>query len=166
MRRYSHVEELVDNLPYIAMLLLGSAIFAFGFETSLWAWIGAGVYLAYGIVGVIWHAVFVCPHCGNYGTRSCHTGYGIISAKLVRRGDPARFPEKFKRHIPVIVPLWFIPLVAGAWVLAQHHFSWWLLALVTAFSINSFLVLPLVSAKRGCADCPQKDSCPWMKRRR
>ena len=46
MRKYSHAEELVDNLPYIAMLLLGSAILAFGFERPLWAWIGADVRIA------------------------------------------------------------------------------------------------------------------------
>ena len=123
------------------------------------------MYFPYGIVGVIWHVVFVCRHCGHYGTRSCHTGYGMISAKLVRRGDPARFPEKFKRHVAVIVPVWFIPLVASTWVFAWHHFSWQLLGLVVVFCINSFVVLPLVSAKRGCADCPQRDSCPWMKLR-
>ena len=61
----------------------------------------------------------------------------------------------------MIVPLWFIPLVAGI-VFLVNTFSWLLLALVVLFAVNSFVVLPLVSREYGCARCPQKDACPWM----
>lgn len=164
MRRYSHLAELINNLPYVAMTLLGTAVIAVGFEMSPWAWMGAGAYFGYGVAGTFWLMLFVCPYCGYYGTRGCPCGYGVISARLVRRGDRECFSEKFKRHIPVIVPIWFVPLVVGAAALAKHGFSWQLLVLVVAFSIDSFVVLPLLSRKHGCADCPQRDSCPWMKR--
>jgi len=163
MHRYSHLEELVNNLPYVAMTLLGSAVIAVGFEASPWAWAGAGAYMAYGVAGAFWLMLFVCPYCSYYGTRSCPCGYGVISARLVRRGDKECFSEKFRRHIPVIVPIWFVPLVGGAAALAKYGFAWQRLGLVVACSIDSFVVLPLVSRKHGCADCPQKDSCPWMK---
>ena len=106
---------------------------------------------------------FVCPYCVHYGSRSCHSGYGAISAKLARRGDGERFAGEFRKHIPVIVPIWFIPLVAGVVALVTHRFPWWLLALLVVFAVNSFAVLPLLSRRQGCADCPQKDSCPWMR---
>jgi hypothetical protein len=35
---------------------------------------------------------------------------------------------------------------------------------VIAFALNSFIILPLISRKYGCAHCPQRDECPWMSR--
>lgn len=162
MRGYSHLDVLFNNLPYVAMVLLGSAIFVLGFDASPWAWPAAVAYLASGVAGAVWVMVFICPSCAYYATRSCPCGYGVISARLVRRGRRECFSEKFRRHIPVIVPVWLIPVAAGAVALVRHGFSWPLAGLVAAFSIDAFVVLPLVSRRHGCAGCPQKESCPWM----
>jgi len=70
--------------------------------------------------------------------------------------------EKFKKNIPVIIPLWIAPIVAGG-VSLKLDFSIWMLALIILFAINSFVILPLLSTKYGCAHCPQKDTCPWMR---
>ena len=154
-------QELIDNLPYAVMVLLGSAILLIGLGQGPWRWVASGAYFAYGLGGALWIIVFLCPHCHFFDTRLCPCGYGRISAKLRPKKDGDRFAEKFRRHIPVIVPLWLIPPVAGVIVLLCQV-SAAVLVLVVAFAVNSFLILPLVSKKYGCARCPQKESCPWM----
>jgi len=160
-RIISHWQALVDNLPYIAMILLGSAIFWVGFESNLWRRLLAGLYLAYGAAGAFWIMIFVCPYCHFYDTRLCPCGYGIISPKFRSKKDGADFAHQFKKHIPAIVPLWLIPLVVGIFLLLCV-FSWILLGLLIAFAVNSYAILPLVSKRYGCDSCPQKDTCPWM----
>ena len=60
--------------------------------------------------------------------------------------DRECFAQKFKRHIPVIVPLWVVPLVAGVLALVQS-FNGWLLGLVIVFAVNSYVVLPLLAQR-------------------
>jgi hypothetical protein len=30
------------------------------------------------------------------------------------------------------------------------------------FAVDAFIILPVLSRKHGCVECPQKDDCPWM----
>jgi hypothetical protein len=161
MREYTRLQTIVANLPYVTMVLSGAAIIALGFDFRPWSLAGAAGYAAYGAAGMLWIMVFMCPFCAYYGNRGCPCGYGVISARIVKKGDRNCFSEKFRRHIPVIVPLWFIPVVCGGVALC-HFFSWALVGLVALFIVNSYIILPLVSKKHSCADCPQKDECPWM----
>jgi len=163
-QEYSHFQEFIDNLPYIIMTFLGAVILLLGLGMSIWGWIASGIYIIYGIVGAFWIIIFVCPYCNYYGTRSCPCGYGQIAEKLRPKKDEDRFMEKFKKHIPVIIPLWFIPIIAGG-IFIIINFYWWILVLVILFAINSFIILPLLSRKYGCAHCPQRETCPWMGRR-
>ena len=169
MRRYSHIQELINNSAYIVMILLGAVILIMSYGGSAGGYISAIAYLAYGIAGSVWIMVFVCPYCRYFDTRSCPCGYGHIAPLLAfarKQGGTKEtvecFDEKFKKHIPVIVPLWFIPLVAGAVPLIRS-FSLPLLVLLVIFVVNAFIILPLVSTKHGCKECPQKATCPWMK---
>lgn len=161
MQEYTRRQTIVANLPYVIMIITGVLTIAVGFDFSFRSMVGAGLYLVYGCAGAVWIMVFMCPYCIYYGTRQCPCGYGILSAKMVKKGKETCFSRKFKQHIPVIVPLWIIPVVSGGMALWQA-FSWKLLALVLVFAVNSYLILPLMSRKHGCADCPQKDDCPWM----
>jgi hypothetical protein len=160
-REYSHAQELAHNIPYIAMTLLGAAIFVVGIENLIWGWIAASAYVTYSVAGAFWIMIFVCPYCERINTRTCPCGYGRIAAKLREKKDIDQFKKKFKKHIPVLVPLWFIPVLVGA-AIVVHSFSWPLLVLLVLFAVDAFIILPLFSKKRGCTDCPQKDSCPWM----
>ncbi|MHC4438148.1 MAG: hypothetical protein ACYS3S_12375 [Planctomycetota bacterium] len=162
MREYSPAQELINNTAYIVMILLGAAILITGYGGSAGGWISAIAYLAYGIAGSVWIMVFVCPYCRYFNTRSCPCGYGRIAARFCAKKTIECFDDKFKKHIPVIVPLWFIPIVAGAIPLIRS-FSLALLFLIIIFAINAFIILPLVSTKHGCKECPQKSTCPWMK---
>ena len=157
----SRAHELIDNLPYLVMILLGSAIMATGLAGTLWGWLAAAGYFVYGVAGAFWLMLFICPHCHFYDTRLCPCGYGWIAARLRPRQAGDRFAAQFRKHIPVIVPLWFVPLVAGVIPLLRG-FSWLLLALLLVFALDAFLVLPLVSRMYGCKACPQKATCPWM----
>ena len=160
-REYSCAQELVNNLPYAVMIALGIAIFFMGFGNSARGWIAASAYLIYSVAGIFWIAIFLCPHCRRFNTGSCPCGYGRIAARLRNEKDNDKFKEKFRKHIPVIVPLWFIPLLAGIFLVARS-FSWALLVLLVVFALDAFVVLPLFSSKHGCRECPQRDSCPWM----
>jgi hypothetical protein len=162
MRQYSPAQELINNAAYIVMILLGTAILIFSYDVSAWGWISAIAYLAYGIAGAVWIMVFVCPYCRYFDTRSCPCGYGHIASRFCSKITIECFDEKFKKHIPVIVPLWFIPIIAGIIPLIRS-FSLPLLILLVVFSVNAFIILPLVSTKHGCKECPQKATCPWMK---
>ena len=162
IREYSHLQEFVDNLPYIIMVLLGAAIFFIGFGASPLRWVTSGLCILYGIVGAFWIIVFVCPYCHYYGTRLCPCGYGSLAAKLRAKSDDSLFMRKFRKHIPAIVPLWFLPLATGL-IFLILNFSLLMLALIVLFAVNSFVILPLLSTRYGCAHCPQRSECPWMK---
>lgn len=161
VQEYSHFQEFVDNLPYMVMVLLGAIIFFTGIDKAVWGWGAAGIYFFYGLMGAFWIIIFVCPYCHFYATASCPCGYGQISAKLRKRKDDSQFIKKFKKHIPVIIPLWIAPTIAGI-IFLINEFSSWMLVLLAVFIINSFIILPLMSTKYGCAHCPQRDICPWM----
>ena len=164
MVEYTRAQEIVSNLPYMAMIGLGVLILVVGSREEVKGWLAGGAYLAYGVAGALWIMVFLCPYCPHWNTRSCPCGYGRIAAKLREKKEADHFKAKFRKHIAVIVPLWFIPVLAGIFLLARS-FSSLLLILLVAFAIDAFVVLPLVSRKHGCVECPQSDSCPWMERR-
>ncbi len=162
LREYSPAQELINNIPYLAMTVLGTVIFVAALGGSVWGLIAAGAYLAYGLMGAVWIMIFVCPYCGYWNTRFCPCGYGRIAAKFCKKKPIECFSEKFKKHIPVIVPLWLIPVLVGV-PLVIRSFSWTLLVLLVVFALDAFVVLPLVSTKHGCKECPQRNTCPWMK---
>lgn len=159
---YSGFEVFLANVPYAAMVLLGSAVLVVGLNYDGQAWIAAGGYFVYGLLSAFWIIMFLCPHCPSYGSGLCPCGYGAVSGKLRSKGDVTLFSRKFRRHIPVIVPLWLIPPAAGGFFI-YREFSWLMVGLLAAFAVDAFLILPFYSRKHGCERCPQKDDCPWMK---
>jgi hypothetical protein len=161
MRLYSKTETFLANLPYAIMVLAGSAVLAVGLGGGHGAWLAALLYAAYGIGGSLWTMVFICPYCAFYNTRGCPCGYGMLAARLAPKAERECFAEKFRKHIPVIVPLWLIPAVVGGWVL-WRQFDSTLAVLLAVFVVDAFVILPLFSRRHGCSECPQKETCPWM----
>jgi hypothetical protein len=158
---YTHFQEFIDNLPYLLMIVIGATINLVAFNMSIWGIVAAGFYIFYGIVGTLCIILYVCPYCHYYDTRLCPCGYGKIAAKLRKKSSEEKFTEKFKKYIPVIVPLWIIPVVVGI-IYLIIDFNRLLLILIFAFIINSYIILPLLARIYGCAHCPQKNDCPWM----
>ena len=161
IEEYSYIQQIVNNLPYVAMTLLGAAIFVTGFANPLWGWICASAYVIYSVAGAFWIMIFVCPFCERHNTMCCPCGYGRIAARLREKADVSLFGEQFKKHIPVIVPLWFIPVIAGV-VFLVLSFSWLVVILLVVFALVAFVFLPLFSKRHSCTHCPQKELCPWM----
>jgi len=161
-QNYTHWQEIIDNLPYIIMTLLGAVIFLFGLKLTLWGLWAAIFYVLYSIAGAFWIIIFICPYCHFYDTRACPCGYGQIAAKILPAKGGNRFKEKFKKHIPVIFPLWFVPLIAGIIFLVKEYNNYMFL-LYVFFIINSFIILPLLARIYGCGHCQQKEECPWMR---
>jgi hypothetical protein len=161
-REYSHTQELIDNLPYMTMTALGAAILLVGIGPVLWGWLAALGFVLYGIAGTLWFIIFICPYCHFYGTRLCPCGYGQFAVRFRKKAPIEQFKEKFNRNIPVIFPMWFIPVIAGVYSLWTDY-TLLMLVLLIAFCVDSFVVLPLVSRMYGCAHCEQKDDCPWMR---
>ena len=155
------MQELLDNVPYLLMGVLGSAIILLSIPDPLLGSCAAALYFIYCLAGALWVMLFVCPYCRFFDSRLCPCGYGQLAARLRKRGDEKLFARKFRRHIPVIVPLWFIPVIVGV-VALLRDFRLSLLVLVIVFAFNSFVVLPLLSRVYGCAHCSQKEDCPWM----
>jgi len=160
-QEYTHTQEFLDNLPYIMMIILGSLILFFSIQLPYWNLLAGILFIIYGVLGTVWFIIFICPYCHFYGTRSCPCGYGQIATKIKPKAKIEQFNEKFKKHIPVIFPLWILPLLVGA-ISIIYTFSSLILILIILFIIDAFIVLPLISRKYGCAHCPQKDNCPWM----
>jgi hypothetical protein len=161
IEEYSYSQQIFNNFPYTVMTLLGAAVFVVGFANPVWGWLCASAYTIYSVAGAFWIMVFMCPYCDRWNTMNCPCGYGRISARLRQKKDAGRFKEKFKKHIPVIVPLWFIPVVAGV-VFLVRSFSRPMVILLVVFVLVAFVILPLFSKRHSCVNCPQRDSCPWM----
>ena len=158
---YTHTQELIDNLPYMIMTTLGAVILLITLGYGLWGWLAAILFILYGIIGTVWFIIFICPYCHFYDTRACPCGYGQIAAKVKAKASIEQFNEKFKKHIPIIFPLWILPVLVGV-ISLIYNFSSLVLILIILFIIDAYILLPLVSRIYGCAHCPQKDDCPWM----
>ncbi len=76
VKEYSLWMEFIDNLPYILMTILGVSVFILNLQSSSWKWIFEGGYVLFGLTGMLWIIIFVCPYCHFYGTKSCPCGYG------------------------------------------------------------------------------------------
>jgi|GEM_PF-1015526 len=151
---------MMENLPYAIMLLLGTAIFLVGLDFTGIGWLSAGLYVLYGIIGVFWIIVFVCPYCHNFGI-GCFSGHGQISSKIMKKKDEQGFVREFKKNIPAIIPIYIIPVIVGI-VLLVLSFSIILLILIALFALNSFYLSPRISMKYACSHCSVRKECPWM----
>ena len=117
--------------------------------------------VGYGVFGVLWIMLLICPYCRLFGTAHCPGGYGAVASKLRAAGDFSLFAEKFRRHTPVLYLLWVLPpVVAG--VALWRRFDPLVAALVAAFALDAFVLLPVLSKKLSCSTCPQRDVCPRM----
>ena len=157
---YSTLHAALENLPYAAMLLFGATIIGLAFRPHVWTWLLAGGFVLYGVAGSLWITIALCPHCPSYGQTSCPCGYGMVSARLRPKGDPAHFTRKFRQTIPTIVPLWVAPVAIAAVVLIKS-FDLPMAILAGVFVVDAYVLLPWLSRGHGCKHCPQRDLGPW-----
>ncbi len=151
--RKNGIKWLSDTLPHILTLVLGTVVM------GLCRWWLAPIHLLISFLGLLWFLTHICPYCGAHGTKACPSGYGILSAKLIRRKE-GDFRKAFLRNIWSVAVEWFLPLVTGV-VFLFISFDPFLLAALVLFVLISFIMLPLASRNKGCSNCPQRKNCPW-----
>ena len=148
---------LLDNAPTVALFALGAMILhPIGAAASV-------AYIAYCTLAIVLFWRLICPHCRHFDTRQCPCGYGIVAARLSSRRDSRGFRKVFARNIGIMFPCWFVPAGAGVFIL-NRHFDPTLLALLIAFCLLGFILIPLIAKLVGCRGCEIRNECPWMSR--
>ncbi|MFQ6060075.1 MAG: hypothetical protein ACE5KV_02105 [Thermoplasmata archaeon] len=146
----------MNNLPGLATYTLGSMIL---FHLSILVGI---LYIFFCVLGTVFFWMLICPFCLSFDRECCPCGYGKVSSRFFKRGDPSNFPKMFKMYIPIFSLLWILPLLAGIILLLMAP-SLYLLLLLLSFIVVGFILVPLFSRVHGCKDCPIRDRCPWAK---
>jgi hypothetical protein len=148
---------LLDNIPTLALYILGAALLLpFG---TIWAIL----LFAYSLLSIVLFWKRICPYCHHYGTNACPCGYGAVATLFFksRHTNSSDFRKAFKRNILLVFPSWFVPFIAGGYLLL-YEFKISRLWLFTAFCVIGFIFIPLISKLVGCKNCGIKDECPWM----
>jgi hypothetical protein len=142
---------LRENALQLLMYILGTVLL------SLTWWPLGPVYLAYSLYSNYLYMKWICPYCGHYLLGTCAAGFDILSSKRFRPQPGRTFGTEFRRKSWVLYPGWFLPPVAGLYLLITQ-FSWLVLVLLAVFCIVAFWLLPQVS-KQHCENCETVD-CP------
>jgi hypothetical protein len=148
---------LRENSLQICMYILGAVLVGL-------AWWPLGlVYLAYSLFSNYLYMAWICPYCGHYLLGTCAAGFDLLSGKRFRPIPGRSFGSEFRRKAWVLYPGWFLPPVAGLYLLISH-FTWPGLALLAVFCLDAFWLLPEVS-KQHCRNCDTVD-CPRYPKKR
>lgn len=145
------IKILRENALQIVMYILGAVL------AGLVGWPLAVLYLAYGLLSNVLYMAWVCPYCGHYSPGTCPAGFDVLSRRRFEAKAGRTFGAQFRRNVLVVAPGWFLPPLAGAYLLVAR-FSWAVLALLVIFCITAFWLLP-ETAKKHCAGCETAD-CP------
>jgi hypothetical protein len=142
---------LRENSLQLLMYILGT------FLVGLVWWPLGVVYLAYALFSNVLYMAWICPYCGHYLLGTCAAGFDLLSRKRFRPQPGRTFGSEFRRRVWVLYPGWFLPPVAGLYLLATS-FSWPILAALVVFCLDAFWLLPEFS-KKHCENCTTAD-CP------
>ena len=153
-RRVSYKTVFMDNIFTVILWVFG---LYFLYQIEL---LYSILYLIYIPFSVLWFWRHICCYCSHYDTGCCPCGYGNAAPKLFLFRDDKQFKRAFNRNIAIVFPYWFLPLIAGLYLLWTDY-SQLILILFIISSVVGFVVVPLVSKMVGCKDCPTKDNCPW-----
>jgi hypothetical protein len=142
---------LRENALQLLMYLLGTYLVGL-----IW-WPLGPLYLAYSLFSNVLYMAWICPYCGHYALGTCAAGFDLLSGKRFKPQPGQTFGSEFRRRSWVLYPGWFLPPLAGLYLLISH-FSWPVLVLLAFFCLDAFWLLPLVS-KQHCEKCDTVD-CP------
>jgi hypothetical protein len=142
---------LRENALQILMYFLGTIL--------LWLiwWPLGPLYLAYSLFSNYLYMKWICPYCGHYALGTCAAGFDILSGGMFKPQPDRSFGKAFRERSWVLYPGWFLPPSAGVYLLVTN-FSLEVLALLLAFCVVAFWLLPEVS-KKHCENCETVD-CP------
>ena len=156
-RRLRRKRMILHNLPEFIMYVLGSIIMSYlGLVVLI-------IFVVYFVFSTLWFMRFICTYCPHYDKLKCPSGYAPVAAKLFKKRDMNKFSIMFKRHIGVVFPTWFVPVIAGIYIILVD-FSIVTIWLLIVFIVDAFIILPISSRRYGCDYCDLRDKCPWMGR--
>ncbi len=125
---------------------------------ALASWPLVFVYLACCVLCNVLYAALICPYCFHHAEKNCHSGYHHIS-RFFRAQPDRTFAGQFRRYVAVMVPVWALPPIAALCRLLVA-FSWLQAALLAAFCVLGFMVVPYTSQHNcercGTVDCPRR----------
>jgi hypothetical protein len=149
---------LLDNVPTAAMFVLGTIL--------VWrlGWLFGAAYLVYCVLAIVAFWGRICPWCHHFNTHACPCGYGAVAPLLFDARKGRDFRSVFRANIVVMFPCFFVPAIAGAW-LVWNGSARSTVAILAAFCILAFVAIPMISRLVGCKGCDIKDECPWMTQR-
>ncbi len=147
----------LHNLPEYIMYILGAIIVSYLGIIILIA------FIVYIILSTLWFMRFICTYCPHFDRVKCPSGYAIVAGKLFKKRNMKKFAIMFKRHMGVVFPAWFVPVIIGIYILIDE-FTVQMLILLIAFILIAFVILPIFSRRYGCDYCDLRDRCPWMGR--
>lgn len=154
-RRLRRKRMIMHNLPEFIMYVLGAIIMSYlGLKVLI-------IFVVYTVFSTLWFMRFICTYCPHYDKLKCPSGYAMVAAKLFKKRNMSKFHTMFKRHIVVVFPTWFVPVIAGIYLLIIE-LTIEVIVLLIIFILDAFIILPWASRTYGCNHCELKDKCPWM----
>jgi MFS superfamily sulfate permease-like transporter len=145
---------LLENSSLALLFIAGTSLIA-------WVWWPLGlVYLGYCFLSIFLFLAWVCPYCAHYAARTCPSGYHLIPVKPTKPQAGKTFARQYKRNIAVMFPVWFLPPVAGLYLLIVRP-SWLAVALTVLFCLHGFVILPYISRQHNCKYCDNTECPRW-----
>jgi len=154
LEEYSISTVFIENLFMFLWIAVGTFL--------CWIFIPliAYIYLAFGLIMVLYvMRMLVCKNCYYYD-KHCHTGWGKLSAVYCRQGEM----NDFGRGISgAIIPIFYglmalLPLILGGISIVQ------IFSLIKIGMAIVFLFLVVMSSvtlrKKSCIICKMKNICP------
>lgn len=147
----------IDNIPTIALFILGAAIIWFA------SWLLMVAYAVYCAISIVLFWRIICSYCHHFNTSACPCGYGSVAPRFFksRLAKGTEFRSIFRRNITIMFPVWIVPLLVGIY-LTIYQFTNIIFLTLILFCIDGFVIIPSISRLVGCRDCEIKDDCPWI----
>jgi hypothetical protein len=142
---------LRENAALVVMYVLGTVL------TLLLWWPLAVIYLGYALLSNILYMARVCAYCAHYSAATCHAGYHLFSGRRFHAKEGRDFAGQFRRNVVLLFPGWFVPPIAGVYLLYKDM-SWLVATVMVVFLLVGFVILPRDS-QRYCEGC-ENEGCP------
>ncbi len=145
---------LIENLFIFLWIAVGS--FLCWIFMPLIAWI----FLAFGLIMVLYvMRLFVCKNC-YYHNKRCHTGWGKLSAIYCRQGELSDFCRGIGG---ILIPVFYglialLPLILGI-ISSVQSFSIIKISMIIVF-LFIIVMSSVILRKKSCITCKMKSICP------
>ncbi len=153
LEAYSANQVVLSNLMMALWVALGTIACRSFSSLAGWAYLGVALMMILVILRKV-----VCPNCYYYGKR-CHTGWGMLSTLLFKRGDVANFGKGISAVLPpaTYALLGLVPLALGTVSVAGEFSVVKLMVLVALLVVAVYCCGP--GRRSGCAHCKVGDDC-------